>query len=49
MLFSLFQVFLAYVFLSGKLANPDPLPPPKKIDQKNKFVLKCILGHFQCF
>ena len=27
MLFRLFQVFLAYVFLSGKLADPDPLPP----------------------
>ena len=26
MLFRLFQVFLAYVFLSGKLANPDPPP-----------------------
>ena len=24
MLFRQFQVFLAYVFLSGKLANPDP-------------------------
>ena len=22
-----FPVFLAYVFLSGKLADPDPLPP----------------------
>ena len=28
MLFRLFQVFLAYVFLSGKLADPDSLPPP---------------------
>ena len=28
MLFRLFQVFLAYVFLSGKLADPDPLSPP---------------------
>ena len=27
MLFRQFQVFLAYVFLSGKLADPDPLPP----------------------
>ena len=27
MLFRQFQVFLAYVFLSGKLANPDPLSP----------------------
>ena len=26
MLFRLFQVFLAYVFLSGKLADHDPLP-----------------------
>ena len=28
MLFRLFQVFLAYVFLSGKLADPDSLPSP---------------------
>ena len=27
MLFRQFQVFLAYVFLSGKLADHDPLPP----------------------
>ena len=27
MLFRQFQVFLAYVFLSGKLADPDSLPP----------------------
>ena len=27
MLFRLFQVFLAYVFLSGKLADPDSLAP----------------------
>ena len=28
--------------------DPRPPAPPKKL-KKNKFVLKCILGHFQCF
>ena len=27
MIFRVFQVFLAYVFLSGKLVDPDPPPP----------------------
>ena len=27
MLFRLFQVYLAYVFPNGKLADPDSLPP----------------------
>ena len=32
MIFRVFQVFLAYVFLSGKLADPDPLPTPLLVE-----------------
>ena len=35
MLFRLFQVFLAYVFLSGKLADPDP--PLLLVENSTKF------------
>ena len=45
MLFRLFQVFLAYVFLSGKLADPDPLPPLLVENSTNFFFLKPSLSY----
>ena len=46
MLFRQFQVFLTYVFLSGKLADPDPLPPENK---KNQVFLKMHFRQYLMF